>query len=49
MRLPERIESRPDVMMGQPCVTGTRIPVYLLLLELMAGGETGEQLLKANP
>jgi len=48
MRFPERIESRPDVMMGKPCVKGTRIPVYLLL-EMMAAGETPEQLLNAYP
>jgi uncharacterized protein (DUF433 family) len=48
MRFPERIESKPTVMMGKPCVKGTRIPVYLLL-EKMASGETAEQLLAAYP
>ncbi len=38
----------PGVMMGKPCVKGTRIPVYLLL-EKMAAGETSEQLLAAYP
>ena len=48
MRFPERIEAKPSVMMGKPCVKGTRIPVYLLL-EKMAAGETSEQLLIAYP
>jgi uncharacterized protein (DUF433 family) len=48
MRFPARIEVRPDVIMGKPCVKGTRIPVYLLL-EKMAAGETFEKLLTAYP
>ena len=48
MQFPARIESKPAVMMGKPCVKGTRIPVYLLL-EKMAAGETSEQLLAAYP
>ena len=48
MELPPRVEARPDVMMGKPCIKGTRIPVYLLL-EKMAAGETAEQLLEAYP
>ena len=48
MRFPERIEAKPSVMMGKPCVKGTRIPVYLLL-EKMAAGETFEQILTAYP
>ena len=48
MRFPARIEAKPTVMMGKPCVKGTRIPVYLLL-EKMAAGETFEQLLGAYP
>jgi uncharacterized protein (DUF433 family) len=43
MKFPARIEAKPTVMMGKPCVKGTRIPVYLLL-EKMAAGETPEQL-----
>ena len=35
-------------MMGKPCITGTRIPVYLLL-QKMAAGESSEQLLAAYP
>ena len=48
MRLPARIEVNPNVMMGKPCVKGTRIPVYLLL-QKMAAGETAEELLAAYP
>ena len=48
MRFPERVTARPEVMMGKPCIKGTRIPVYLLL-EKMAAGETVEQLLSAYP
>jgi uncharacterized protein (DUF433 family) len=48
MRFPARIEAKPTVMMGKPCVKGTRIPVYLPL-EKLAAGETFEQLLGAYP
>jgi uncharacterized protein (DUF433 family) len=48
MKFPARIEAKPAVMLGKPCVRGTRIPVYLLL-EKMAAGETFEQLLAAYP
>ena len=48
MRVPARISADPAVMMGKPCVKGTRIPVYLLL-EKLAAGETYEQLLAAYP
>ena len=48
MKFPSRIEARSTVMMGKPCVKGTRIPVYLLL-EKMAAGESFDQLLVAYP
>ena len=48
MKLPLRIEAKPDVMMGKPCIKGTRIPVYLLL-QKMAAGESAEELLAAYP
>jgi uncharacterized protein (DUF433 family) len=48
MKLPDRIESKTDVMMGKPCIKGTRIPVYLML-QKMAAGETAHQLLDAYP
>jgi uncharacterized protein (DUF433 family) len=48
MKLPSRIEAKPDVMMGKPCIKGTRIPVYLIL-QKMAAGESAEELLAAYP
>jgi uncharacterized protein (DUF433 family) len=48
MEFPEHIEVRPDVMMGKPCLAGTRIPVYLILQKL-AAGETAEEILSAYP
>ena len=48
MKLPARIEVREDVMMGKPCIHGTRIPVYLVL-QKMAAGETPEEILAAYP
>ena len=39
---------RGDVLMGKPCIRGTRIPVYLLL-QKMAAGETAADLLGAYP
>jgi uncharacterized protein (DUF433 family) len=48
MKLPARIESKVDVMMGKPCIKGTRIPVYLLL-QKMGAGESFEQILEAYP
>ena len=48
MEFPEHIEVRSDVMMGKPCFTGTRIPVYLILQKL-AAGETADEVLAAYP
>jgi uncharacterized protein (DUF433 family) len=48
VKFPDRIEAKSTVMMGKPCVKGTRIPVYLLL-EKMAAGESFEKLLGAYP
>lgn len=48
MELPTQIEIRPDVMMGKPCLKGTRIPVYIVL-EKMGAGETAEEILAAYP
>lgn len=44
----ERISIDPDVMVGKPCIRGTRIPVDLILRKLGAG-ETTEDLLAAYP
>jgi uncharacterized protein (DUF433 family) len=48
MKLPERIEVNPEIMMGKPCIKGTRIPVYVLLQKI-AAGETETELLQAFP
>jgi len=48
VNFPEYIEARNDVMMGKPCLKGTRIPVYLIL-EKLAAGETSEDILAAYP
>ncbi|HEX3745041.1 MAG TPA: DUF433 domain-containing protein [Bryobacteraceae bacterium] len=48
MEFPELIEARVEVMMGKPCLKGTRIPVYLIL-EKLAAGETSEGILAAYP
>ncbi|NJN53512.1 MAG: DUF433 domain-containing protein [Anaerolineae bacterium] len=42
------ISTDPQVMMGKPVITGTRITVELIL-EKLAAGETVEQLLMAHP
>lgn len=48
MELPELIEVNPDLMNGQPCLKGTRIPVNLIVEKLRAG-ETEDQLLAVYP
>jgi uncharacterized protein (DUF433 family) len=48
MNLPERIVIRGDLLMGKPCIRGTRIPVYLLR-QKMAAGETEADLLRTYP
>lgn len=48
MQFPNLIEARADVMMGKPCLKGTRIPVYLIL-EKLAAGETSESIIAAYP
>lgn len=42
------IVSNPDIMMGKPVISGTRITVELIL-EKLAAGETQEQILTAHP
>ena len=44
----ERIGVDPDVLAGKPLVRGTRLSAELVL-ELLAAGETEEQLLSAYP
>ncbi len=48
MKLPERITAKAEVMMGKPCIRGTRTPVYILLKKT-AAGESFEDLLAAYP
>jgi len=44
----ERISIKPDVCHGKPCIKGTRIWVSLIL-DLLASGETAEQILQEYP
>jgi uncharacterized protein (DUF433 family) len=44
----DRIVSDPNVMLGKPCIAGTRLTVEHLLREL-AAGSTVEQLLRDYP
>jgi uncharacterized protein (DUF433 family) len=48
MELPANIEIRSDVMLGKPCLKGTRIPVYLIL-EKPGAGETTDDILESYP
>ena len=48
MKLPSRIEAHGDIMMGKPCIEGTRIPVYVMLQKIAAGESAGE-ILAAYP
>jgi uncharacterized protein (DUF433 family) len=42
------IVSDPKVMMGKPCITGTRITVELIL-DALSAGETVQQILEEYP
>ena len=42
------IQCHPDIMMGKPVISGTRITVEMIL-EKLAAGETPEQLVTAYP
>ncbi len=44
----QRIEVNPGILMGKPVITGTRIPVYLIL-NLSASGYTQERILETYP
>jgi uncharacterized protein (DUF433 family) len=44
----DRITVDPRVMVGEPCIKGTRIPVEQVLREL-AGGMTIAEILDAHP
>jgi len=42
------IVANPEILMGKPCIRGTRISVEFIL-ELFASGGTREEILKAYP
>ena len=44
----ERIISDPNICGGDPCIKGTRIPVYLII-ELLANGMTEKEILRQYP
>ena len=48
MKLAERIEANPDVMLGKPVIYGTRVPVELILRRISEGA-TEEDLLASYP
>jgi uncharacterized protein (DUF433 family) len=48
MTVHQRIERRPDVMLGRPVIRGTRVTVELVLRKL-AEGTTIEDLLDGYP
>jgi uncharacterized protein (DUF433 family) len=48
MAINDRIEINPDVMLGQPVIRGTRVPVELILRKLSEGA-TQADLLDAYP
>lgn len=37
-----RISVDAEIMLGKPCIAGTRIPIYLILRKLAAGMSHGE-------
>lgn len=43
-----KIIANPHICHGKACIAGTRIPVYIIL-ELLAAGESFENILKAYP
>jgi uncharacterized protein (DUF433 family) len=48
MKLAERIEANPDVLMGKPVIRGTRVPVELILRRISEGAQE-EVLLASYP
>ena len=48
MKLYDRIETRPEVMLGKPVIKGTRIPVELIVRKLGEGASV-EDLLDGYP
>jgi uncharacterized protein (DUF433 family) len=48
MRIADRIEMSPEVMLGKPVIRGTRIPVELILRRISEGA-TEDDLLASYP
>ena len=48
MNIHERVESRPEIMLGKPVIKGTRIPVELIVRKL-GEGASAEDLLDGYP
>ena len=48
MEINEKIISDPNIMHGEPCIKGTRIPVYIVL-DCLADGMSAEEILKEYP
>jgi uncharacterized protein (DUF433 family) len=48
MKLAERIEMKPEIMLGKPVIRGTRIPVELILRRISEGA-TEEDLIASYP
>jgi uncharacterized protein (DUF433 family) len=44
----ERITVDPRLMLGQPVITGTRLPVYVIV-QAIAAGDSHQELLAAYP
>lgn len=44
----ERIESKPDVGHGRPCIKGTRVPVSVVL-DNLAAGLTPDEIVASYP
>lgn len=43
-----RITINPAVMVGKPCIKGTRVPVYLVL-SYLGSGQTMDEVMQAYP
>jgi uncharacterized protein (DUF433 family) len=48
MDLAEYIVVEPDLMLGQPCIRGSRLPVYVVV-EAIAAGSSPEELIAEYP
>ena len=46
MKVMERISVDPGVMLGQPVIKGTRLPVYVIV-QSIAAGDSVDELLEA--